>query len=138
MEQSKWFYSITCFCFAGQSLGITKDIIKSNKTDKKSADLLHIITELFSFHIQRDSKRWTQFRTSIFPELYMVREWSTKHLKEEVLNFQIPPIESSPSAQLCSSVSWDSVLMNSRTQKILCCILLSTDAAARLCVRWAL
>ena len=22
--------------------------------------------------IQRDSKRWTQFRTSIFPELYMV------------------------------------------------------------------
>jgi len=35
----------------------------------------------------------------------------------------------------------DSVLMNSRTQKILCCIvaiLLSTDAAARLCVRRAL
>ena len=24
--------------------------------------------------IQRDSKRWTQFRTSIFPELYMVCE----------------------------------------------------------------
>jgi len=23
---------------------------------------------------QRDSKRWTQFRTSIFPELYMIRE----------------------------------------------------------------
>jgi len=22
--------------------------------------------------VQRDSKRWTQFRTSIFPELYMV------------------------------------------------------------------
>ena len=35
----------------------------------------------------------------------------------------------------------DSVLMNSRTQKILCCIvaiLLSTDAAARLCARRAL
>jgi len=27
--------------------------------------------------IQRDSKRWTQFRTSVFPELYMVCEWST-------------------------------------------------------------
>ena len=40
----------------------------------------------------------------------------------------------------CTAVA-DSVLMNSRTQKILCCIvaiLLSTDAAARLCVRWAL
>ena len=24
--------------------------------------------------LQRDSKRWTQFRTSIFPELYMVCE----------------------------------------------------------------
>jgi hypothetical protein len=23
-------------------------------------------------NIQRDSKRWTQFRTSVFPELYMV------------------------------------------------------------------
>ena len=35
----------------------------------------------------------------------------------------------------------DSVLMNSRTQKMLCCIaaiLLSTDAAARLCARRAL
>ena len=28
-------------------------------------------------YIQRDSKIWTQFRTSIFPELYMVCEWST-------------------------------------------------------------
>jgi len=28
-------------------------------------------------------------------------------LKEEVLNFQIPPLERSPSAQLCSSVSWE-------------------------------
>ena len=27
--------------------------------------------------IQGDSKRWTQFRKSIFPELYMVCEWST-------------------------------------------------------------
>jgi len=27
-------------------------------------------------------------------------------LKEEVLNSQIPPLEHSPSAQPCSSVSW--------------------------------
>ena len=40
----------------------------------------------------------------------------------------------------CTAVA-DSVSMNSRTQKILCCkvaILLSTDAAARLCARQAL
>ena len=40
----------------------------------------------------------------------------------------------------CTAVA-DSVLMNWRTQKIVCCIvaiLLSTDAAARLCARWAL
>jgi len=40
----------------------------------------------------------------------------------------------------CTAVA-DSVLMNSRTQKILCCIvaiLFSTDAAARLCARRAL
>ena len=28
-------------------------------------------------YTQRDSKRWTQFRTSIFLEQYMVCEWST-------------------------------------------------------------
>ena len=50
-------------------------------------------------------KRWTQFRTSLYPELYMVCEWSTWNLKEEVLNFQISPLEHSPSAQPCSSVS---------------------------------
>ena len=40
----------------------------------------------------------------------------------------------------CTAVA-DSILMNSRTQKILCCIvaiLFSTDAAARLCARRAL
>jgi len=36
----------------------------------------------------------------------MICEWSTEHLKEEVLNFQIPPLERSPSAQPCSSVIW--------------------------------
>jgi hypothetical protein len=28
----------------------------------------------YILNIQGDSKRWTQFRTSIFPELYTVRE----------------------------------------------------------------
>jgi len=37
----------------------------------------------------------------------MVCEWSTQHLKEEVLNFQIPPLERSHSPQPCSSVSWE-------------------------------
>jgi len=31
----------------------------------------------YSQDIQGDSKRWTEFRTSIFPELHMVRELST-------------------------------------------------------------
>jgi len=31
----------------------------------------------------------------------------SSHLKEEVINFQIPPLERSPSSQLCSSVSWE-------------------------------
>jgi len=31
-----------------------KDIIKNDETDEKSADLLHLITELFNFHLQRD------------------------------------------------------------------------------------
>ena len=29
---------------------------------------------IFMHNIQRDSERWTQFRMSIFPELYMVCE----------------------------------------------------------------
>ena len=37
----------------------------------------------------------------------MVCEWSTYVLKEEVLNSQIPPLERSPSAQPCRSVSWE-------------------------------
>ena len=38
--------------------------------------LMGSVNKLFN-EIQDDSKRWTQFRTSIFPELYMVCEWST-------------------------------------------------------------
>jgi hypothetical protein len=34
----------------------------------------HRVTAHLQLKIQRDSKRWTQFRTSIFPELYMVCE----------------------------------------------------------------
>jgi hypothetical protein len=37
------------------------------------ADIVNIYCA-FVGQIQRDSKRWTQFRTSIFPELYMVCE----------------------------------------------------------------
>ena len=38
----------------------------------KAFKLTHFIT--FPFTIQRDSKRWSQFRTTIFPELYTVWE----------------------------------------------------------------
>ena len=38
---------------------------------------LRRIQRVISINVQRDSKRWTQFRTSIFPELYTVCEWST-------------------------------------------------------------
>ena len=34
---------------------------------------LHI-RSLHNGRVQRDLKRWTQFRTSIFPELYMICE----------------------------------------------------------------
>jgi len=37
-------------------------------------DLIILLPE--QSDIQGDSKRWTQFRTSVFPELYMVCEWS--------------------------------------------------------------
>jgi len=33
----------------------------------------HVAKTMF-LTIQGDSKRWTQFRTSIFPELYMICE----------------------------------------------------------------
>ena len=53
--------------------------------------------------IQKD---WLNFVRLYFLN-YMVCEWSTSHLKEEITNFQIPPPERSPSAQPCRSVSWD-------------------------------
>jgi hypothetical protein len=85
-------------------------------------------TEAFyrSYNIQDDSKRWTLFRTSVFPELYTVCERSTQHLKEEVLKFQIPPLERSPSAQPCSSVSWEQNRYYA-TQDSLCSWVSKTD-----------
>jgi hypothetical protein len=45
-------------------------------TNKKKKELLCLIVNLYviNYVLQRDSKRWTQIRTSIFPELYMVCE----------------------------------------------------------------
>jgi len=40
-------------------------------------NLVRFVLSFFPSIIQRDSKRCTQFRTSVFPELYMVCEWST-------------------------------------------------------------
>ena len=39
--------------------------------------------------------------------LYFLNCTRYMDLKEEVLNFQIPPLERSPSTQPCSSVSWE-------------------------------
>ena len=66
-----------------------------------SSVTFHMQIGVQKVNIRDDSKRWTQFRRCIFPELYMICERSTWHLKEEV------PLERSPSAQLCSSVSWE-------------------------------
>jgi len=41
-------------------------------TNMKKSNCVFII--LGGRKMQRDSKRWTQFHTSIFPELYMVYE----------------------------------------------------------------
>jgi len=41
-------------------------------------------------------------------------------LKEEVLNYQIPPLESSLSAQPCSSVSWEQKWLLCSTSKKSC------------------
>ena len=35
-------------------------------------DFVIFVQQMHNVQIQRDSKRWTEFRTSIFPELYMV------------------------------------------------------------------
>ena len=41
---------------------------------RKQPQSLDMKNETTLLEIQLDSKRWTQFRTSIFPELYMVCE----------------------------------------------------------------
>ena len=96
-----------------------------------------LVTETCSnftlLNIQGDSKRWTQSRGR--PELLPLHRqpicsdwWFQQRMLKRRRNAR------------CTAVA-DSVLMNSRPQKILCCvvaILHSTDAAARLCARRAL
>ena len=83
------------------------------------------MSEITNLTIQGDSKRWTQRTcTSCTAPQHTLDSW----------------LRYSKFSVRCAAVA-DSVLMNSRTQKILCCIvaiLLSTDAAARLCARQAL
>ena len=56
--------------------GATK--LSKRETYKKMwvhcADLLNAVSLYYRLLIQDDSKRWTQFHTSVFPELYMVCE----------------------------------------------------------------
>jgi len=107
-----WNISIPLFkilCDTSPSHSCLKCLREINKqTNKQScAPLVENFQDHSQTNIQRDSKRWTQYRTTIFPELYTVCERSTKHLKEEILRFQTPPLERSPSAKPCSSVSWE-------------------------------
>jgi len=95
-------------------------------------------------NIQRDSKRWTQFHKSIFRlellPLHRQPICSNWWFQRQMLSLIGGWILKRRRNARCTAVA-DSVLMNSRKQKILCCIvaiLLSTDAAARLCARRAL
>jgi len=51
-------------------------------------------------------------------------------LKEEVLNFQIPPLERSSSAQPCSSVSWEQNGYYAATYHVLLWYMWSAEAFA--------
>jgi len=76
--------------------------------------------ELLPLHMQPICSNWW-FQRQIF---FLVGGWMLKRSRNA----------------RCTAVA-DSILMNSRIQKILCCIvaiLLSTDAAARLCARQTL
>jgi hypothetical protein len=64
-------------------------------------------------------KRWTQFRTAIFPELYIVCGWSIQQLKEEVVTFQITSLQLLLSAQPCTAASVESK-MATMHHKIFC------------------
>jgi hypothetical protein len=73
-----------------------RHIVATNASDHATQRRFKLVALPQNYDIQGDSKKWTQFLTSIFPELCMV---------DEVLKFEIPPLERLPSAQLCSSVS---------------------------------
>jgi hypothetical protein len=65
LESDSWN---SCDCL----VSITGCFTCLNCSDNKCYALLNL-----SVTIQRDSNRWTQFRTSIFPKLYTVCEWPT-------------------------------------------------------------
>jgi hypothetical protein len=67
------------------SLNVRDHVSHPYKTTDKIVVLYTLIFIFLDSKLENkthsDSKRWTQFRTSIFPELYMVCEWYIKHLK---------------------------------------------------------
>jgi hypothetical protein len=71
-----------CYCRAGPvciKIKISKIcvFITVLRATKPSQWMILSVTKHCQNSIERDQKRWTQFRTSIFPELYMVCKWST-------------------------------------------------------------
>jgi hypothetical protein len=73
-----------------------KDLIEKDELDTCCTltywEVFLLFSSSVSGNIQGDSKRWIQFRTAIFPELYIICGWSTYNSKEGVLKFQIPPL----------------------------------------------
>jgi len=103
-----------------------------SNVETKNYRLFQIILQVKAI-IQGDSKRWTQSRGR--PEHLALH----RHPICSNWWFQRRMLKRRRNAR-CTAVA-DSVLMNSRTQNILCCvvtILHSTDAAARLCAKRAL
>ena len=103
-------YGLTCVGYAQNSLEFVS-----------RSPLIHVVgRSFFPLHRQPICSNWLFQRQMLFH----IGGWMFKRRRNA----------------RCTAVV-DSVLMNSRTQKILCCtvaILLSTDAAARLCGRRAL
>ena len=63
-----------------------------------------------------------------FPELYMVREWSTWHLKEEILNFQMSPL-CARRAHSGAAASFESIMATMQNKIFYVCEFIKPESA---------